>query len=173
MGCDIHSFAEVRRDGKWEVVGKVFPETSDYMRETYGPMTSEPFGWRSYGMFGFLANVRNYSHAPVIAEPKYALPDDVSDEVRDAYGDGDDYHTTTWLTLRQLQEFNYDQVMWDRRVTKQVAPNYWDGAALAEEGEGEHLTVRKFLHQHFFEHLKALSQLGEPDDVRIVFWFDN
>lgn len=54
MGCDIHSFAEVRKDGKWiRVEEPVFDGLGD-------KKTSEPFGWRSYSTFGFLADVRNY-----------------------------------------------------------------------------------------------------------------
>src|SRR5690242_12249014 len=68
MGADIHSFAEVRKEGKWlRVEEPVF--------DTYQDKTTEPFGWRSYAVFGFLADVRNYSHCTPISEPK-GLPDD-------------------------------------------------------------------------------------------------
>ena len=174
MGCDIHSFAEVKRKGKWEVVGDVFPLhdfNREYQKKTHG---SNPFNWRAYGMYGFLADVRNYSHVPVIAQPKYAIPDDSSDLVKEKFEDWrGNAHTATWLTARQLLEFNYDQTFWDRRVTKQTGPNSWNGAALAEEGEGEYLTVREFLGEQFFSDLNILKSLGNPEDVRVVFWFDN
>jgi len=119
-------------------------------------------------MFGFLADVRNYSHSPVIAEPKHALPEDASPETKEAFGDGADWHTATWLTLEQMNAVDYEQVFWDRRVMKNG-----NGAALAEEGEGEHLTLREFLGSRFFKHLEVLKSLGKTEDVRIVFWFDN
>ena len=51
MGADIHSFAEVRKDGKWVIVNDV-----DFGTERWP--TNSPFDWRGYGMFGFLADVR-------------------------------------------------------------------------------------------------------------------
>lgn len=177
MGCDIHSYAEVKKEGKWEVVGEVFP-MDDFEQEFHLNYHKEkkthkihPFDWRSYGMFGFLADVRNYSYVPVIAEPKYGIPEDASDFVRNLYEGDSDWHTATWLTLKQLFDFNYDQVFWDRRVTKQVATNVWDGAATAEEGE--HVTLREFLGPRFFRDLEILKSLGKPEDVRVIFWFDN
>jgi hypothetical protein len=68
MGCDIHSAVEIKREGKWEKVGDIFP-LEDFMKEYHNKeFGSEPFDWRSYGMFGFLANVRNYSHVPCIQD---------------------------------------------------------------------------------------------------------
>lgn len=172
MGCDIHTFVEVRKGDHWEPTGPLFP-LDDFGRELEKRShTEHPFDWRAYGMFGFLADVRNYCRIPVIAEPKHSLPPDVSEKVKDEWVDGE-YHTTTWLTLRQLQEFNYDQIFWDRRVSKQTGLNRWTGAGLAEEGEGRHLTIREFLGVGFFRDIDIMSGLGEPDDVRVVFWFDN
>ena len=50
---------------------------------------------------------------------------------------------------------------------------FTDGAAIAEEGEGTVITYRENLGEMFFTHLEELKALGEPEDVRIVFWFDN
>lgn len=59
MGCDIHSFAERRVGDKYETAtGRMFKEGS------------EPFGWRCYGMFGFLAGVRNCSAVTPIAKAR-------------------------------------------------------------------------------------------------------
>ena len=66
MGIDITTFVEARRDGVWELV---FEDRN------------EELFWRNYSIFGFLADVRNYSHSPVIAEARW-LPDDVSAELR-------------------------------------------------------------------------------------------
>jgi hypothetical protein len=150
MGCDIHVQVETRTNGRWTSMDVVL------------------FDARNYGIYGFLADVRNYSHSPVIAEPR-GLPDDAdmdSDE-RD-YALGADYHSHTWLALAELQAFDYDRVFWDRRVTKAG-----DGAALAEEGEGQHVSLREFLGPWFFHEIDRMATLGAPEDVRIVFWFDN
>jgi hypothetical protein len=175
MGCDIHAHGEVRqKDGTWKNVGKVFPVKDKIWADIIKSGTEEPFYPRNYGVFGFLADVRNYSHVPTIAPPKYAIPEDASPEtIKDYEGWEDDAHTATWLTLAQLLEPDYDKTFWDRRVTKQTAKNVWDGAALAEEGEGTHPTLREFLGDTFFSHLEFMKGLGAPDDVRVVFWFDN
>jgi hypothetical protein len=155
MGCDIHSFVEIKTDGVWRWIYNV---------------VDEPFSWRNYGIFGFLADVRNYSRSPVIAQPR-GLPDDVSPELRDT-SDNYDFHSHSWLTLAELMTYDYDRTFWNRRVMKLTADGILDGAALAEEGEGRTVSLREFLGDHFFEQLQTLAELGDPEDVRIVFWFD-
>ena len=188
IGCDIHSFVEVKTNGKWLRLEE--PKFDDYGDKK----TTEPFGWRSYSVFGFLADVRNYSHCKPISEPK-GLPDDSEylntklDEPQNysyyGYDNGTaytnkgeiecdaNYHSLSWLSLKELLDFDYEQKFWDRRVTKQEAPNVWNGAALAEEGEGQTITYREHLGEGFFKDIDVLKTLGQPEDVRIIFWFDN
>lgn len=173
MGCDIHSFAEVRKNGKWEKVGEVFPLDDwdkNYFKKDFG---DRPINWRDYSLYGWLADVRNYSCVPAISQPR-GIPDDVSPEVAQENNDwADDGHSHSWLSLAELLTVDYEQVFWDRRVTRQEAPNFWNGAALANEGEGKHITLREHLSEGYFRVLETLKTLGSPDDVRIVFWFDN
>ena len=153
MGCDIHSYVEVRKNGRWECQG-------------WNPFDD----WRNYGIFGFLADVRNYSHSPVITEPR-GLPADVSAEVLEE-SDGD-AHTASWLTIAELLGYDYERVFWDRRVEREITPGHFNGAGLADEGEGRHLPLRDFLGEGFFRRLDEMAALGDPSDVRMVFWFDN
>lgn len=173
MGCDIHSFAEVRKDGKWEKVSDVFP-LDGYDKEYYGKdFGCWPFTWRSYDLFGWLADVRNCSRVPPISQPR-GLPDDVSLEIKRESDDwGLDGHSRSWLSLAELLAVDYEQVFWDRRVAKRIAGRGWYSAALAEEGEGRHITLREHLSPTYFSVLEVLKTLGEPKDVRVVFWFDN
>lgn len=194
MGCDIHSFAEVRTNGKWEkVTGKVFGSEGD--------KSTEPFGWRSYAMFGFLADVRNYSRCQPLSQPK-GLPDDSEylnsvspyaydlnpmsgqpipvterDTVKSWVRDDGNYHSYSYFLLKELLDFDYEQTFWDRRISRTtVTPGgctVTNGAALAEEGEGEIITYRDHLGEWFFNDIDYLKALGGPEDVRIVFWFDN
>lgn len=178
MGCDIHSFAEVKRNGNWmRVEEEVFSDDSD--------KTSEPFGWRQYGMFGFLADVRNYSMSPCIVEPR-GLPDDsewLNSTEDDGWGgsytrkkdihDSGNYHTFSHIYLKELLDYDYETQMEDRRTGAWVSHNHFDGAITSEIGGGTIMTVREFLGESFFTHLNELKQLGNPEDVRIVFWFDN
>lgn len=162
MGCDIHSYLEIRKDDHWRhATGDVLSKPDQWS----GP--GEVFPLRSYGLFGFLADVRNYSHAPVIAEPR-GLPIGDADGLRAKYGDGMDRHSASWLTVAELLAYDYDQMFWDRRVTRGN-----NGPALAEEGEGRHLSLRDFLGEWYFRRLNEVAALGTPEDVRVVFWFDN
>ena len=152
MGCDIHSRAERKVGGKWEVIPGL-----------------APFNWRSYGMYGFLANVRNYSAVPPLAEPR-GIPDDAPKVGEyDEYSDLGD-HSYSWLSVDELLAFNYDAPVEDRRVTVQVAPNCWNGGATAEPGGGEKTTYREFLGEAFFKDLEKLKAEGAE---RIVFGFDS
>ena len=154
MECDIHSHAEKKTEAGYEKI----PEL-------------EPFGWRSYGIFGFLANVRNYSAVPPIAERR-GVPADMSAEVAKNYEGWDmDAHSASWLSIAELAAFDYDAKMEDRRVTRQTGPNSWDGGATtAELGGGKEMTFREFLGDGFFEDIKTLQEAGAD---RIIFWFDN
>lgn len=94
MGCDIHSFAEVKENGSWKVV-------EDY----------RPFQDRNYQLFALLADVRNGSgfagcdtgnHIEPISIPK-GLPKDCSAKVQLNSDDWDiDGHSHSWLTLKEL-----------------------------------------------------------------------
>lgn len=184
MGCDIHSFAERKRNGKWEKVEEGFIELSqfakDWQKKEKG---NEPFDWRSYSMFAFLAGVRNYDCCEPISEPK-GLPDD-SEYLNSIYDEDafygvsttnkqdieECYHSCSYLTLKELLDFDYTKTFWNRRVTKQTSPNSWNGASLAEEGEGEIVSYRDNLGEGFFKELEELKTLGEPENVRVVFYF--
>lgn len=192
MGADIHSFTEVKKYGKWlEVKEPLFDDYGDRK-------TTEPFGCRNYSIFSFLANVRNYSHCTPICEPKGLPPDSEHlntplDEPQKYIYYGHDngtaftrkgeiecninYHSCSWLTLKELLDFDYEKVFLDRRITRTtIMPNgciFSNGAALANEGEGRNITYREFLGESFFKVIDVLKSLGSPENVRIVFWFDN
>ena len=158
MSCDIYAFAEVKKNNKWEKIeDKIFP--------TYqGEKTDEPFSVRSYSLFGFLANVRNYSCCPVIAKPK-GLPED-SEYLNSIGGENwvSDGGNASYLTLKELLKFDYDLVFEDRRAGKQTTTITL----------GKKTTVREHLEgSRFFQNLEVLKTLGKPEDVRVIFYFDD
>ena len=156
MGCDIHVYAEEKR-------GNRFVQVS---------LPSGFMDYRSYGVFGFLANVRNYSAVTPISEPR-GFPEDASRTVRETFDDwGGDAHTPSWLSLKELIDFDYDQPMEDRRESRQIAPGLYSGAETAEPGQGKPMTYRQFLGKKFFDYLDKLKNSAHPPD-RLVFWFDN
>ena len=117
-------------------------------------------------MFAFLANVRNYSFVPSISEPR-GLPEDINYDTEEDYTLGE--HSFSWLSLKELLAFDYDQTFEDRRCMRDG-----NGAADSGPGNGEQTTFRKFLGPLFFRDLAIMQCLGrEPEHVRIVFGFDN
>lgn len=132
MGCDIHLYVEKKnKNGKWK-----FVKDDSNVREFYDEYTN-----RNYSLFGILAGVREHDNAP-ISSPK-GLPYDSSSDVDKFFKSWDcDAHSTSYLTLRELFEYNWSKVR----------------------------------NAHIFDFLRIIPELmvlGKPDDVRIVFWFDN
>lgn len=184
MGCDIHSFAEVRNKetGKWEKVGYVFPESDN-------KMTDEPFSVRSYSVFGFIANVKNLSESPFLQEYR-GLPDDseylnaveeveyfhhIEKETKKSQIEERGYFGYGYLILKEITDFDYDQSFEDRRYASWPDGKHikGTGSERCEPGQGEMVKYKDFLPSQFFEDVEILKTLGDPEDVRIVFWFDN
>ncbi len=165
MGADIHCFAEVKKYGKWEINTEI----------------DEPFGNRNYGVFGFLADVRNYCCIPRIAELK-GLPNDSEylnskgrwDKTRRLEIENDvDYHSCSYLTLKELIDFDYTKTFENLRYTETYG-NVSNGAAVHEKGEGEIVSFEDYLGATFFRDIEILKILDEnPENVRVVFYFDN
>lgn len=149
MGCDIHSTAEKKINGKWTLIEGL-----------------EPFDWRSYGMYGFLADVRNYSAVPPLSHPR-GIPDDAV-HANDPWKYGD--HSYSWLSVEELTTFDYDEPVEDRRYMGMDPRGFMNGALTAEPGKGEMTTWREFLGESFFEDLESLKKAGAE---RIVFGFDS
>jgi len=148
MGCDIHAYAEKKNaDGKYELVG----------------MSNDFFAWRQYGLFAFLAGVRNYSAITPISEPR-GIPDDLSEYVKSAYEDwGSDAHSASWLSSEELFKFDYQQLIEDRRCMRNN-----NGGSTCEEGEGIKQPLSEYLGKLYFD---SIEELKAAD--RLVFWFDN
>lgn len=203
MGCDIHIWTEVRKDGKWEISGY------------------QPNGSRNYNTFAILANVRNgRGFAGIktgegfnpISDPK-GVPDDASPEYLEAVdqweGDG---HSHSFLTMQELTSFDWGQftmlrgslslseykviretgekptsycgsVMGPRVITIDTA----EADTLLDTGLYNGLSVDDasfYVNCHWpvmysecckglNASMKAMESLGSPEDVRIVFFFDN
>ncbi len=148
MGCDIHLSYQRCVAGRWYDVPV---PNGDY---------GLPLNYHSYGLFGFLADVRNYSRVPPIAEPR-GLPIDFT--VREDTYVGD--HSFSWLSINELLAYDYDQPFEDRRVMRDN-----NGGALAGPGEGKMTTLRDFLGDSYFDDLQTMVGAGVE---RIVFGFDS
>lgn len=172
MGCDIHSFVEIKRDGKWEQVNpELTLDTFDRERMGKSRGSRSPFNWRSYGMFGFLAGVRNYSEVPPISAPR-GLPSDLSASIRTEFDDLND-HSASWLSLAELMAYDYSIKFSDMRVGRLETSGVFNGAARAFPGEETRVSLRTFLRAAFFDELSQLFAFADGRELRIVFWFDN
>ena len=78
------------------------------------------------------------------------LPDDVSDELKSmSDGYGMDGHSHNYLTLKELMDSKYYKMSSDELMQDGIDP-------------------------YFFKTMVPdLQKFGKPDDIRIVFWFDN
>lgn len=151
MGCDIHTFVEKRNKetNQWEFVKDDVFSLDDYDKEYFKKeKSSEIFGWRSYRMFSILNNVRNNYGIIPMYDTDRGFPDDISKEVKMEY-DSYSNHSESYLTAKELTDFDYDKK--------------------ATENE----SYRDCLGDFFFKHLEELKSLGDPDEIRVVFWFDN
>jgi hypothetical protein len=119
MGTDIHIQFEVFQDNQWKYLGKKEPNkyhTEPDDGESEFSYENELFYEnRNYDAFAILANVRNGRGFAgvktgdgfnIISEPK-GFPTDMSPEVADWAERVE--HTPSWLTLKELIDFNWNQ----------------------------------------------------------------
>lgn len=126
--------------------------------------TNRPFNYQSYAIASFIAGVRNYYALTPISDVR-GLPDnesieDIEKVSRYPWYIEDDC-LNTWLLLKELLEFDYEQTFEDRR----------DNGNTVEKGKGCIITYREHLGEFFFDELEALKKFGNPEYVRIVFAF--
>ncbi|MEV2910510.1 hypothetical protein ABNF65_18300 [Paenibacillus larvae] len=179
MGCDIHLFVEKKVNGSWEALKGVNEPMIHHIQSMLqsfkdrGEDTSGFEDWikeeqegtydfvdipRNYYLYAALADVRNYDGVKPICEPR-GLPSDVSAVVKeqsDGWGRG--AHDRSYLTAKELSEFDWDQkikfegrqIQWTESLKDRVDTFYtWSIPKLIELAD------------------------GDPERVRIVFWFDN
>jgi hypothetical protein len=156
MGCDIHMIVERRVNGKWERVERLPPRTCTWCDglghyenrpkdKCYGcnvrakRITGEstpgqdctPYNDRNYTVFSVLAGVRNDGYITPIDKPR-GLPDDAThatgkdedgdDKARWEHGD----HSFTWLTLREVLDYDWKRARKDEGFVTAEVFKAWD-----------------------------------------------
>src|SRR6266536_1406254 len=157
MGCDIHVIIQKRdQAGRW--INLQIPNF---------------WTLRNYALFGWLVGIRNYSGVDPLSEPR-GLPDDFEISEEDDLGD----HSFSWFSIEELMNLDYDQIVEDRRCTREITVQLpgcrvfraMHGGQTCAPGEGEKMTLRKFLgHRPIIDLMRAHKAGAE----RIVFGFDN
>lgn len=171
MGCDIHMYVEFRRANWPKEVGW---KSGDYFSildptsPNEAPVRMGLIEWRSYSLFAVLANVRNrgYGEAyPYISTPK-GLPEDATTYVRKEYDSwGWDAHSCSYLTLRDIVEFDEKEQPKDDFGHEILKPLIDRLIQRADE-----LNV---IYDFEIKYPLKEDVLKRLENIRIVFWFDN
>lgn len=184
MGCDINLFVEVKESGKW------INKKSNYSHS------------RNRHLFSILANVRNgYPPLDFISEPK-GMPDDASEEAKKEANTFEyEGHSHSCLYLSELLLFDWDKKAEFKGIVEYAhymiikdtneAPTRYsikttglgvklqDMKDIDESNPPTHVIYRwhetyASMSMDFYEiTIPYLKTLGDPENVRIVFFFDN
>lgn len=180
MGTDIHAAAEVFKQGAWHLSDMVIPVDRNYI--TFAVLADVRNG---YGFGGFDSGDR----VEPISEPR-GLPQDLSAQLRACLAGEGNRHIwlgdsdLSWLTLRELLAYDLDRPCTRRgmvppeeaeRVRREGgAPRTM--AAWVADPTWVKLSWSAPLRQEAWllvEIIDTLLSLGFPDQVRLVFGFDN
>lgn len=157
MGVDIHIFVEAYNKEKkaWEYK-TLYRKDCDKFEDV-----CEILDGRDYKLFGRLAGVR--SAVSPFVKPR-GLPDDLSDEVKNEYGNGEGYFCETWYDYCELNLYA------DTDKAFEEEEEHWIAAK-------KYTTDRYNVVRPFVDKIDMiLDAYGvyypKPGEVRIVMWFD-
>lgn len=161
MGTDIWSYLERKNHetGDWEYI-TLYKKDGD----AFEPIRL--YDGRDYEMFNKLAAARCIWGEDDTFTPCRGVPKDMSPEVAEIYGDGDDFHSATWYDLIELRLYAKTpeaQVVEDEiydeegNIVETKTRNVLDGLL-----ESINLTLDAY---HIW--------FPNPGDVRVVMWFDS
>lgn len=186
MGCDIFVHLEHynKESKRWE-------NLSLYKKDTDGTFKSvDVYDGRDYELFGILAGVRG-CNSPFVY-PR-GVPDDLSCEVSNRYGDGEYFHTPTWYDYCELNA--YEKMMSDsykelRKKSKEIEQlkkqlKQMTQFIQREEAE-EDIVIEDDYDEYdiaerltgFMNCIRTILEAYEiwnpkPGDVRVIMWFDS
>jgi hypothetical protein len=168
-------FAETRKSesSEWKKVGNIFTSVC-------GP-TDRPYCDRNSRLFALLADVRNEYNFDPIKRIAYKLPEDISNGIFDAFVSQTGVYAIGYYTLQELIEFNWDFTFTNHGVISPTEiAGLLDGKIPTEycgmsnlQGYEYREWEERFESSFVTEAIPELKKLGSPDNVRIVFWFDN
>lgn len=107
---------------------------------------------RNYDLFSVLSNTRNDQNLNFISLPR-GLPEDISPELNEvAFENKNDFYDHSWLLLKELIAFNWDQTYYCNQFM-------------------EYRNIKETCSGFINETIPKLLNIGEPEDVRVIFWF--
>lgn len=203
MGCDIHTRVEYLNTNKEWVCGDFFRINPYYIGDS--PHEVDPYSVvevcddRNYELFAVLADVRNYDGMPYIDEPR-GIPDNACAKThRDYNAWGEDAHSASWFTLKELIEYRAGAGSTIKRsgmVSPEDAekldatgeePRMWcgytsDKSWVYREWEVEYNPLDKLIAElkrrgeelYLWYSFHSEEEFMErADKLRFIFWFDN
>lgn len=189
MGCDIFVSIEQRdkKTNTWKNLS-LYTKGEDGSYNEVGV-----YDIRDYELFSVLAGVRGSTGSFV--SPR-GIPDDVSDEVKEAYENGINYwHTPTWYDYCELKGYIYmlsdaTKELYKQKIEieqlkaqiKQITTfnieeeSSYEFEDLLEDSDEEYSTVESL--NDFMAHIKIVLEaydiyFPEPGDIRVIMWFNS
>ena len=170
MSVDIHCFVESydKESNEWN---------EEYFIDGQSNEKIPVYDDRDYGLFGVLAGVRSGFRG--LVEPR-GLPDDLSDEVKEEWNDGE-FFGETWYDYCELKAYVNSIVSCSEAIRQIVHVNEKDcmlDDILGDMQDGDMLYVITEMEslvdfmQHINYALSGYDKVPVPGDVRIVMWFD-
>lgn len=185
MGCDIHLFVEKKVNGVWKALKGINEPKVERIRSAWiswlgedREVTGRLEHWlkeeregtynfisinRNYLLFAVLADVRNSYGIEPIHRPR-GLPSDVSAVVKEQADNwGEDAHDHSYLTIKELAEFDWNQETARARWETPYRHVQWTES------------LKDCVDTFYTWSIPKLIELadGDLESVRIVFWFDN
>ena len=80
MGTDIHTWIQIKKNGKWETLNLYIEKKKDNDTKEYERAYTLVEN-RNYGLFGKLAGLRTWEDAIV---PPRGWPDDITEDIQEA-----------------------------------------------------------------------------------------
>ncbi len=201
MGTDVSMYAERRERGVWRLCEPLVPNPFYDPSDPGADLPFQPqsvYSTRSSSLFAILADVRNphlsADRYQPIAAPR-GLPPDISPDLAAWAASWEMTFGHTWYSLAELQAYPWSQRTIRKRamVAPEMAPLFGDGkspfpldrwpvgevASFSEWKLGGVSvtwieTYAESAGSEFLEDVfRLLASYGDPEDVRIVFWFDS
>ena len=150
MGTDIHTWIQIKKNGKWETLNLYIEKKKDNDTKEYERAYTLVEN-RNYGLFGKIAGLRTWEDAIV---PTRGWPDDITEDIQEAT---EYYFSPSYFDYCELKAL---------AKTKDAISYYWDdekGINVIEDW----LTYIDFVLDAYGEYYP------KPGECRIVFSFDN
>jgi hypothetical protein len=195
MGSDIYTYAEIWRHGKWEAI----PEPAAKQYSGYKKSPVEPFDfhctpYRLFVMLGgaYQENINIIGVTEPITKPR-DFPDDINNFYKVYFDKNGTGFARSWLLAKEIIDYPWDEkfVIYRACVNKKYASLFNEccpfpqafpsEASIFHRQQADTVWVswrsscREFVnldHETCLEDfIDELKKLGEPDKVRIIFWF--